>query len=390
MAGFLRKSPTSFAQLWLRSVLSTSFEEGATHDDEGENMTTKTLRWVCLISVLMIGWAGGSARAQQVEEPGANLLDLTIEDLMDIKVLNVNVLGTHTHLAGEWMIGYQPMVMSMTGNREGPRPITDSEVLQNFMVTPTSMRMDMQMFHLMYAPTDEVTLMVMAPYLRLSMDHLTRMGTRFTTDSAGFGDTKAELLYTAYGDVREAGHRILLGSGVSLPTGSIDQRGDTPAGRNQLLPYPMQLGSGTFDLLPSVAYLGQTDRWAWLSLANATVRLGKNSSNYALGDRLRLTAWGARKLTEWVAVNGQVEGQIWGNIDGAHPGLIPGMVPTADPTLRGGRRVDFSIGLDFYVAEGTANGNRLAVKLTRPFYESLEGPQLETDWHLTAGWSWTF
>ena len=66
------------------------------------------------------------------------------------------------------------------------------------------------------------------------------------------------------------------------------------------------------------------------------------------------------------------------------------MVPTADPTLRGGTLVDIAIGLDFYVARGTARGNRLAVELTLPVYESLEGPQLETTWHLAAGWSVTF
>ncbi len=353
-------------------------------------MTSKTLRCVCLASALTIGWTGGSARAQSSGEPAADLLDLTLEDLMDISVLNVNVLGTHTHLAGEWMIGYQPMVMSMTGNRAGTRRLADSEVLQNFMVTPTAMRMDMQMFHLMYAPTDDLTVMVMASHLRLSMDHLTRMGMRFTTEAAGFGDTKAEVLYTAVGDVLQQGHRILLAAGVSLPTGSIDQRGDTLAGPDQLLPYPMQLGSGTFDLLPGIVYLGQTDRWAWLTQADATLRVGKNSSDYALGDRLRLTGWGSRQVTEWMAVNGQVEGLIWGNIDGANPGLNAGMVPTADPLLRGGTRVDVSLGLDFYVAEGTATGNRLGVELTLPVYESFDGPQLGTDLHLTAGWSVTF
>ncbi len=353
-------------------------------------MTSRTLRCICFVSVLTIGWTGELARAQQTGGSENNLLDLSLAELMDVNVLNVNVLATHTHLAGEWMIGYHPMVMNMTGTRAGTRRIADSEVLQNFMVTPTSMRMNMQMLHLMYAPTDDLTLMVVAQHLRLSMDHLTRMGSRFTTEAAGLGDVRAEVFYNAYGDVRQQGHRIVLGGGVSLPAGSTEERGDTPAGRNQLLPYPMQLGSGTFDLLPTVTYLGQTNRWTWLSQANATLRIGKNSSDYALGDRLRLTGWGSRQLTEWVAVNGQVEGQIWGNIDGANPGLNPALVPTADPTLRGGKRVDVAIGLDFYVARGTAHGNRLAVVLTLPVYESLDGPQLETTWHLAAGWSVTF
>ena len=353
-------------------------------------MTSRTLRCVCFVSVLTIGWTGGLARAQESGGPEDNLLDLSPEDLMEVNTLNVTVLATHTHLAGEWMIGYHPMVMNMTGIRAGTRRVAESEVLQNFMVTPTSMRMNMQMLHLMYAPTDDVTLMVVAQHLRLSMDHLTRMGSRFTTEAAGLGDSRAEVFYNAYGDVREQGHRIVLGAGVSLPTGSTEERGDTPAGRDQLLPYPMQLGSGTFDLLPTITYLGQTNRWAWLGQADANLRLGKNNSDYALGDRLRLTGWGSRTLTNWLAVNGQVEGQIWGNIDGANPGLNPAVVPTADPTLRGGTLVDIAIGLDFYVARGTARGNRLAVELTLPVYESLEGPQLETTWHLAAGWSVTF
>ena len=353
-------------------------------------MTSKTLRGICLVAALTIGWNGGVARAQESGEPENDLLDLSLEELMDVNVFTVNVLATHTHLAGEWMIGYHPMVMNMTGIRAGTRGVAESEVLQNFMVTPTSMRMNMQMVHFMYAPTDDVTLMVVAQRLRLSMDHLTRMGSRFTTEASGLGDARAEVFYNAYGNVRQQGHRIVLGAGLSLPTGSTEERGDTPAGRNQLLPYPMQLGSGTFDLLPSVTYLGQTNRWAWLGQANATLRLGQNSSDYTLGDRLRLTALGGRELTKWVAINGQVEGEIWGNIDGANPGLNPAMVPTADPNLRGGKRIDVAIGLDFYVARGTVNGTRLAVELTLPVYESLEGPQLETTWHLAAGWSMTF
>ena len=35
--------------------------------------------------------------------------------------------------------------------------------------------MDMHMVHLMYAPTDDVTVMVVPQHLRLSMDHLTRI-----------------------------------------------------------------------------------------------------------------------------------------------------------------------------------------------------------------------
>ena len=190
-------------------------------------MTSRTLRCVCFVSVLTIGWTGGLARAQESGGPEDNLLDLSPEDLMEVNTLNVTVLATHTHLAGEWMIGYHPMVMNMTGIRAGTRRVAESEVLQNFMVTPTSMRMNMQMLHLMYAPTDDVTLMVVAQHLRLSMDHLTRMGSRFTTEAAGLGDSRAEVFYNAYGDVREPGTSDCVGGGRQPP-----YRIDRGAGRH--------------------------------------------------------------------------------------------------------------------------------------------------------------
>jgi len=43
-----------------------------------------------------------------------------------------------------------------------------------------------------------------------------------------------------------------------------NERDDTPAGSNQKLPYPMQLGSGTIDLLPAIIYIGQTDKFQYL------------------------------------------------------------------------------------------------------------------------------
>jgi hypothetical protein len=83
-------------------------------------------------------------------------------------------------------------------------------------------------------------------------------------------------------------HKVHLDVGVSLPTGDIDQKGDTPAGANQKLPYPMQLGSGTWDFLPDITYTGHSSGWSWGSQELATIRLGENSNNHTLGDRLEV------------------------------------------------------------------------------------------------------
>ena len=311
----------------------------------------------------------------------------SLEELLNTELSSMGALGVqHTHLKGEWMIGYQLMVMSMDGNLDGGQQISPEEVLQDFMVSPTHMRMEMHMFEVMYAPTDDLTLMGMVPYIRQSMDHLTRRGTSFATDSEGLGDVSAYALYTFY---RQRNHRIHIDGGVSLPTGSIDERGATPMGPDSKLPYPMQLGSGTFDVLPGIAYLGSTDRFVWGARTGAAIRLGTNDNDYRLGNAYGFTFWGGLKLTDWLSSYVRTGVQTWGNFQGADPELNPRMVPTADPLRRGGTRVPFVLGFNFFQPEGSLKGNRLTLESGWPS-QSLEGPQLETDWHMRLAWQWTF
>ena len=241
----------------------------------------------------------------------------------------------------------------------------------------------------MYAPSDDLTLMVMLPYIRLSMDHVTRTGVRFTTKSDGIGDLQVKTLYTVY-RIGYDRHRFLLNSGVSFPTGSIDEKDATPAGPDQQLPYPMQLGSGTFDLLPGISYLGQTENWGWGVDGMATIRLGENDRDYTLGNRYHLSGRLDRKVTDWLSASVKIDGQIWENIDGADPDLNPAVVPTADPDRRAGERVDLLFGISLYVSKGPFKGLRVGVEGGIPMYQSLDGPQLETDWILMAGAQYVF
>ena len=122
------------------------------------------------------------------------------------------------------------------------------------------------------------------------MDRINRRGVSFTTSTQGPGDLKLSGLYNIMRQNRQSFH---LNAGISFPTGSINERDDTPAGSNVRLPYPMQLGSGT--------------------------------------------------------------------------------------------RLDLGLGINLYAPKGDLQGARLAVEFELPIYQSLEGPQLETDWQLTLG-----
>ena len=96
------------------------------------------------------------------------------------------------------MVSYMRMQSRMPGNRSGTARLSDNEVLNDFMVAPTSMDMDMHMVGIMRALTDNLTIMAMVPFMEMSMEHVTRGGKRFTTQSSGIGDVSVSGLYTVY------------------------------------------------------------------------------------------------------------------------------------------------------------------------------------------------
>jgi len=305
----------------------------------------------------------------------------------------IGVMGDHMHSKGEIMFSYRYMRMNMEGTRDGTDGVSDADVVSatgpyGYMVTPTSMPMDMHMVGFMVAPSDRVTLMVMGNYLSSSMDHLTRAGGEFTTESSGFGDTKLSALI----GLKSNGVKVHLNAGVSLPTGSIDERDVTPASApNEVrLPYPMQVGSGTFDIEPGITIYDVTEGGAWGVQARGVFRTGENDNDYTLGNRFLGTAWLQYRLFDRMSASVRVEAQRWGNVDGADPTLNPMMIYTADPNLRAGTRIDLPLGFNYYFMDGPLFDHRLAVEINLPIYQDLDGPQMETDWVLTLGWQKAF
>ena len=300
----------------------------------------------------------------------------------------IGVMGDHLHHAGETMLSYRYMYMDMRPNYVGDTEVTPRSQLSPpglgpFQIMPTDMQMHMHMVGLMHAPSDDVTLMLMLPYIENTMDHLVANGTTFNTSTSGIGDFQFGGLVSLFEKGNQRSHLNLT---MSAPTGSITETDLVPpAGGIRRLPYPMQLGSGTWDFKPGLTYLGQCDNLSWGAQIMGTVRLGENDENYSLGDAITGTAWGAYRLTDGLSASLRVEASSWGDIEG-RDALIGGPVPTARPDLRGGDSVDLFGGFNYLFP----NGHRLAVEAGAPVYQDLDGPQLGTDWTITVGWqkSW--
>jgi hypothetical protein len=100
------------------------------------------------------------------------------------------------------------------------------------------------------------------------------------------------------------------------------------------LEYPMQIGSGTFSLLPGFAYLGQALPWGWAADFGSTVRVGQNGNDYRLGNRYQASASITRELTNAVSVSGGARSEWWDNIRGSDPLLDPTDEPTKNPNMQ--------------------------------------------------------
>lgn len=307
----------------------------------------------------------------------------------------IGVMGDHRHKVGEWMFSYRYMSMEMEGNLDGSDGLSAADITGSmmnpgpYMVAPRAMDMEMHMFGAMYAPTDNVTLMLMLPYLRNDMALVTRMGQRFTTRSEGFGDVKASALVGVY-ESDDARHRLHANLGLSLPNGRIDKRDDTPMQNNAKLPYGMQLGSGSIDLLPGLTYNGFGDQFSWGAQLMLTLRSDYNDEEYRLGNRSQLSGWLARSFSPAVSASARLTHSKWGGIDGARADLNPMMVPTADTGAQGGERTELALGLNYLFLKGAAKGHRLAVEYSEPVYQHLSGPQMQLKSTLTAGWQYAF
>ncbi len=333
------------------------------------------------------------------------------QDLRPDSHAPIGVMGDHTHAKGEWMLSYRYMHMQMEGNRVGTDEISPEEIVTTvpnrfaglpmqpptLRVVPTEMSMDMHMFGVMYAPTDWLTLMAMTMLTRKEMNHITfqgGMGTNrlgnFTTLTNGLGDTKISGLFRV---LKKENHRLHLNAGLSIPTGSVSEEDRilTPmdAQPEVRLPYPMQLGSGTFDLLPGITYAAYQGRLAWGAQVTGALRLGENDEGYSFGNALDLTSWGSYRILPWLSTSLRLAYHYLGEIDGIDDQIVA-PVQTANPDFQGGQRLDASLGVNLVGLGGWIKNHRLALEFDLPVYQDLNGPQLEVDYNLTVGWQFAF
>ncbi len=293
--------------------------------------------------------------------------------------------------AGEVQVAVKYSHRQLSGQGDGTDSLALGWVLGLYDVAPSRMLTQGLSVDLLVGVSPQLTVVASAAFSRKTLDNLTRLDDQpggvfpFQTKVSGLQDVRVSALY----NVHDRGPiRVHVHGGVSVPVGAIDRVAVTPVSDDApaQLPYVLQLGSGTFDLLPGLTLSIQNEKASLGVQAKGTIRLGKNDRGWTLGDVVEASAWAGYHQSRWVSASLGAAFCTWGNVRGYDRALDPDESPTHNPLAQGGRRVLLPMGINIVMPPGRLEGHRFSVDFLPPVHQDLDGPQLRHRWSLTLGW----
>lgn len=349
----------------------------------------------CTAALFATGPAHGSTPAELVEMSLQELLNIPIRGQ---KTGSRSTFGAE---ASKWHFGLTYTQLELDGYLDGSdkRSLDDVQFTppevrtdRNFPVVPTTIKQSALIFTVRYALDRKTSIDVGIPYIRQSTDHQSVVPgyDTFRITSEGIGDISFNLSRI----IKEYENSLLSGTiGISVPTGSINKKGDTPrAPGDQQLPYTMQLGSGTWDMAAGLSYQRELDKFNWGTQLLGKVRFGENDRDYTLGNRASLSAWVKSTHHPWIRPKAKLAFQYWDRIDGEDSALtVPGPFPypagITNPNYFGGRKLNATLGVSIGGAGGPLQGHSLDIDIGKPVYQNLNGVQPKEVLHFTVRWS---
>lgn len=195
--------------------------------------------------------------------------------------------------------------------------------------------------------------------------------------SSGFSDLEAAALISVYD---KGGIKAHLIGGATLPFGSIDKIGPDISGTPRILPYTMQLGTGSIMLTPGAAAMMQNDRATVGASVRALFPLYDNDRDYRYGDAFEGILWANYRLNDNFAVTTGARLHRYGAIQGQDPAMDPLADPSQDPFFSSGTTVVLPLGLSMLIPTGLLAGTDIHFEFAFPAYESFDAPRPEGDW----------
>jgi hypothetical protein len=241
------------------------------------------------VAAALLLWPGSPVRAQS---PPTDLTELGLEEILALHIIR---RSGDAEQETRWSVGYRYVHVKFDGNRDGTDDLTIEEVLfrpgteertaDNFPVVPEEIDQEAHLVEITYQVTNNWSISLLVPYIEQRTEHFSSIirevdgvvydFSSFTIESSGIGDVLMSISRPVW---RRGQHYLLMSFGISLPTGSIDEKGPTPRepGRDTQLPFTMQIGSGSYDATPGLTYAGRNDDLSWGGQLQGVFRLNEN------------------------------------------------------------------------------------------------------------------
>ena len=312
----------------------------------------------------------------------------------------LGVTGDHLNEKNKLLISYFFTDCNFEGEQQGTTHINSNQVFSSYQGAVTSMSIQKSNIRLLYGCTDKFNLeliinsvsnnlsMNIYPSVMLRNANGTEvLSSSVTATNSSLGDTKLSALYQLLESKKS---NLLLGLGVSLPTGSIQQKTRTVIGDTLKTNYAMQTGSGSLGILPSLLYKGYSDQFSWGGLINATLFTGANSEGYKVGNQYIASIYGAYKISSYLSVSLRGAYSYTGKISGYDPDII--MFAWVDPMAAannyGASIATTYVGFNFFIPTTDFKRLRISFELGDPLYQNLDGIQPTSKLSINAGISY--
>ncbi|MCI0466338.1 MAG: alpha-amylase [Beijerinckiaceae bacterium] len=311
----------------------------------------------------------------------------------------MGVFGADNLLAqGKLILSITPNFTNLSGILIGTRRVSNEFIVstvpfflnpsQTVRIVPQNIAVNTQVVGVRYGVTKDFEMILNLGMVEKNLNALVFRGTAGITQlgnnypgTASLVDTVLSGIYRVYQDDI---HRVHVGLGFSFPTGSNDNTFADfllPNGtrRNIRGFYGMQLGTGTFDILPGAAYAGYLGPWSWGVSYRGRLPLGQNPQGYLWGDLHEFNGWAGYTWIAGLTTTFRVNGSTQGPIRGFDPQINGPAVP-ANPLFYGGQRVELFGGASISGKFIGLENATILVEAGLPVYQNLNGPQIMKNW----------
>lgn len=290
--------------------------------------------------------------------------------------------GVYLPRNGEFILSYRVLGAASEGLRLGKDAVSPIVAAEEWGAVPLRMSSVAHDLELLFSPYPRVAVFLSGQWIDRSLEESTASDPEREISASGLGDVRFGAMVEAY---RSANWRAHLSLGVSAPTGAIDEKG-VRSGTGAQLPYLLQPGSGSFDLLPSATLRTRNDFGTVGLRVGGTIRTALNERDWRLGHGAEVEGWAAHRLGDQISVSWGVAAEVQGAISGRDAALDPSFSPLDSVESWGGVFVEVPVGFRFAPATGLLRGQELSVEGRWPVSQDTDGLQLKRRPAITARW----